>query len=71
MGKKHKGDRAPVAGDPAPVASDDPQAVVRQLIKAGKVKKKCCKSKPRCKKCPVVALKKATAELPARTVEAV
>lgn len=45
VGKKH--------GD------DDPQAVVRKLIKAGKVKKKCCKSKPRCKKCPVRALKKA------------
>jgi hypothetical protein len=26
------------------------------LMKAGKVKKKCCKSKPRCKKCPVRAL---------------
>jgi hypothetical protein len=23
----------------------------------GKVKKKCCKSRPRCKKCPVVALR--------------
>ncbi|EID55245.1 hypothetical protein [Saccharomonospora xinjiangensis] len=38
---------------------DDPKAVVRELMKAGKVKKKCCKSKPRCDKCPVRALKKA------------
>jgi hypothetical protein len=38
---------------------DDPRAVVRKLMKAGKIKKKCCKSKPRCKKCPVLALKKA------------
>jgi hypothetical protein len=49
VGKKHK--------------SDDPREVVRKLAKAGKVKKKCCKSKPRCKKCPVLALKKAKAEL--------
>ncbi|GAA5150677.1 MULTISPECIES: hypothetical protein [Amycolatopsis] len=39
----------------------DPQAVVRKLIKAGKVKKKCCRSSSRCKKCPVLALKKAKA----------
>ncbi|WP_200862699.1 hypothetical protein [Amycolatopsis orientalis] len=44
MGKKH---------------ADDPRAVVRKLMKAGKVKKKCCRSKDRCKKCPVLALKKA------------
>ncbi|WP_199543505.1 hypothetical protein [Prauserella sp. PE36] len=50
MGKKHGGD-------------DDPKAVVRKLIKSGKVKKKCCKSKPRCKKCPVLALKKAKADI--------
>jgi hypothetical protein len=37
----------------------DPQARVRRLMKAGKVKKKCCRSKSRCKKCPVLALKKA------------
>lgn len=37
----------------------DPRAVVRKLMKAGKVKKKCCRSKSRCKKCPVLALKKA------------
>lgn len=48
MGKKQAGDRAP-------------QAQVRKLIKAGKLKKKCCKSKPRCKRCPVLALKKAKA----------
>ncbi|WP_158888694.1 hypothetical protein [Amycolatopsis anabasis] len=40
----------------------DPRARVRKLMKAGKVKKKCCRSKPRCKKCPVLALKKAKAE---------
>ncbi len=39
-----------------------PQEIVRLLIKAGKVKKKCCKSKKRCKKCPVRALKKARKE---------
>lgn len=38
-----------------------PQAQVRSLIKAGKLKKKCCRSKSRCKKCPVLALKKAKA----------
>ncbi|MBP2178714.1 hypothetical protein [Amycolatopsis magusensis] len=47
MGKKHKG---------------DPKALVRKWIKAGKVKKKCCRSDPRCKKCPVLALKKAKAK---------
>lgn len=41
--------------------SADPRAVVRKLIKAGKVKKKCCRSTSRCKKCPVLALKKAKA----------
>ena len=35
----------------------EPQAVVRKLMKAGKVKKKCCKSRPRCRKCPVVVLR--------------
>lgn len=49
MGKKQK-------------AHDDPKAVVRKLIKAGKVKSKCCRSKSRCKKCPVRALKKAKAK---------
>jgi hypothetical protein len=43
----------------------DPRKVVRKLMKAGKVKKKCCRSKPRCKKCPVLALKKAKADLAA------
>ncbi|MFE0026085.1 hypothetical protein [Amycolatopsis sp. NPDC059021] len=42
---------------------DDPKAVVRKLMKAGKVKKKCCRSKSRCKKCPVMALKKAKTQL--------
>lgn len=43
----------------------EPQAVVRKLMKAGKVKKKCCKSKPRCSRCPVLALKKAKLDLAA------
>jgi hypothetical protein len=43
----------------------DPRAVVRKRMKAGKVKKKCCRSKSRCKKCPVLALKKAKADLAA------
>ncbi|GAA4546298.1 hypothetical protein [Amycolatopsis samaneae] len=42
---------------------DDPKAVVRKLMKAGKVKKKCCRSESRCKKCPVLALKKAKKQL--------
>ena len=44
---------------------DDPRKVVRKLMKAGKVKKKCCRSKPRCTKCPVLALKKAKLDLAA------
>ncbi|NIH78675.1 hypothetical protein [Amycolatopsis viridis] len=41
----------------------DPRKVVRKLMKAGKVKKKCCRSRPRCKKCPVLALQRAKADL--------
>ena len=41
----------------------DPKAVVRKLIKKGKVKKKCCKSEDRCGRCPVLALRKAKANL--------
>lgn len=41
------------------------QARVRKMIKNGKLKKKCCKSKPRCKRCPVLALKKVKDELAA------
>lgn len=44
-------------------ADKSPQAQVRKLIKSGKVKKKCCKSKPRCKRCPVLALQKCKADL--------
>ncbi|WP_197284989.1 hypothetical protein [Sciscionella sediminilitoris] len=40
-----------------------PQETVKLWTKAGKVKKKCCRSKSRCKKCPVLALKKARKEL--------
>ena len=39
-----------------------PQDVVRKLMKAGKVKKKCCRSSSRCKRCPVLALKRAKAD---------
>ena len=39
------------------------KARVRKLIKKGKVKKKCCESQPRCKKCPVRALKKTQKKL--------
>jgi hypothetical protein len=31
---------------------------MRGARRVGKVKKKCCRSTPRCKKCPVVALLK-------------
>lgn len=36
-----------------------PADVVAKWMKAGKVKKKCCRSKSRCKRCPVLALKRA------------
>lgn len=39
------------------------QARVRKLIKKGKLKKKCCKSKPRCKRCPVLAMQRTRDEL--------
>jgi hypothetical protein len=39
-----------------------PSDTVKKLIKAGKVKKKCCRSDDRCKRCPVLALKRAKAE---------
>ncbi|MBP2320793.1 hypothetical protein JOF56_001178 [Kibdelosporangium banguiense] len=48
MGKKHKG--------------LTPAEQVKKLMKAGKVKKKCCKSSDRCKKCPVLALRKIKAK---------
>jgi hypothetical protein len=40
-----------------------PAATVRKLMKAGKVKKKCCRSSSRCKRCPVLALRNAKAVL--------
>ena len=49
LGKKHKG----------LTAAD----LVKKWMKAGKVKKKCCKSSDRCKKCPVLALRKAKAKV--------
>jgi hypothetical protein len=42
---------------------DTPAETVKLWTKAGKVKKKCCQSKSRCGKCPVLALKKAKKEL--------
>ncbi|HWD01271.1 MAG TPA: hypothetical protein VG674_02240 [Amycolatopsis sp.] len=50
-------------GKKAKKQPDDPRAVVRKLMKSGKVKKRCCRSSSRCKKCPVMALKKAKTEL--------
>ncbi|TCO58565.1 hypothetical protein [Actinocrispum wychmicini] len=56
MGKKHKKkDRR----------DETPAERVRRLMKAGKVKKKCCRSSSRCGKCPVLALRKAKAKLAA------
>jgi hypothetical protein len=40
-----------------------PADTVRKLMKKGKVKKKCCRSSSRCKRCPVLALKRAKADL--------
>jgi hypothetical protein len=40
-----------------------PAQTVRKLMKAGKVKKKCCRSSSRCKRCPVLALKRAKADV--------
>jgi hypothetical protein len=40
-----------------------PADLVRKWTKAGKVKKKCCRSKSRCDRCPVLALKKAKVKL--------
>ncbi|WP_034270035.1 hypothetical protein [Haloechinothrix halophila] len=56
MGGKKKSKRGKAG------SHDAAKAEVRGLIKAGKVKKKCCKSKPRCARCPVRALKKAKAD---------
>jgi hypothetical protein len=39
-----------------------PADVVKKLMKSGKVKKKCCRSSSRCKRCPVLALKRAKSE---------
>jgi adenine-specific DNA glycosylase len=53
MGRKHH----------AKTPGKTPAETVRKLMKAGKVKKKCCRSKPRCRRCPVLALRAAKAEL--------
>ena len=42
--------------------SKKPQDVVKKLMKSGKVKKKCCRSDSRCKRCPVLALRRAKAD---------
>jgi hypothetical protein len=44
------------------VGKKKPQDVVRKLMKAGKIKNKCCRSESRCKRCPVLALKRAKAD---------
>jgi hypothetical protein len=44
------------------LSTKKPADVVKKLMKAGKVKKKCCRSSSRCKRCPVLALKKAKSE---------
>ncbi|WP_424184343.1 hypothetical protein ACOBQX_20825 [Actinokineospora sp. G85] len=53
MGKKGK------SAKKAARRAETPADAVKLLMKAGKVKKKCCRSKPRCKRCPLVALKRA------------
>ncbi|WP_436493820.1 hypothetical protein [Actinokineospora sp. HUAS TT18] len=40
-----------------------PADLVKRLMKKGKVKKKCCRSKSACSKCPILAFKKAKIEL--------
>ncbi|WP_036877730.1 hypothetical protein [Prauserella rugosa] len=62
VGKKHKSGKRIKASTKLAVAlamEDDPKAAVRGMIKAGQLKKKCCKSTPRCAKCPVMALQTA------------
>jgi hypothetical protein len=49
VGKKHSG--------------RTPAEIVQKWMKAGKVKKKCCRSKNACEKCPVLALKRAKAKI--------
>ncbi len=46
-----------------------PADYVRKWTKAGKVKKKCCRSRSRCKKCPVLALKKAKVKVAKRALK--
>ena len=64
MGKKHghkKADKKAGGKKAAPRPGEKPADYVKRLMKAGKVKKKCCRSASRCKKCPVLALRKAKA----------
>jgi hypothetical protein len=60
VGKKHK-----KHGGGKKHRDETPADRVKRLMKAGKVKKKCCRSASRCKKCPVLALRKAKAKLAA------
>lgn len=46
-----------------------PADYVRKWTKAGKVKKKCCRSKSRCGRCPVLALKKARVKVAKRELK--
>lgn len=64
MGKKHghKSGGKSSAKHPAKHPGTSPADTVRKLMKAGKVKKKCCRSSSRCKRCPVLALKRAKAD---------
>lgn len=61
MGKKKQAKAVARAVAKSPGSS--PAKVVRKLMKAGKVKKKCCRSASRCDRCPVLALKCVKAEL--------
>ncbi|MPZ79479.1 MAG: hypothetical protein GEV28_03395 [Actinophytocola sp.] len=46
-----------------------PAGKVAKWMKAGKVKKKCCRSSSRCKRCPVLALKRAKAAFALKAVK--
>jgi uncharacterized glyoxalase superfamily metalloenzyme YdcJ len=65
VGKKHKKHHRDKKHGETKHRDETPAERVKRLMKAGKVKKKCCQSSPRCKKCPVLALRKAKAKLAA------
>ncbi|OLR90084.1 hypothetical protein [Actinokineospora bangkokensis] len=62
MGKKSGNKSGGKAVAKAVTSASSPAEAVRLLIGKGKVKKKCCRSKSRCKKCPLTALKQVKAE---------